>query len=191
MRTLGLLDGALGLVDRLARLVAGLSLLTVTFVLFANSFGRYFFNISFVGGEELARILTIWLTFIGAYLVARVNRHVTIDIALRLVSERNYRRLLFVVSTITAVTVAYVAYLGVDLAWRVHTAGQVSAVLPLKRAWFYYPLPLGFGLMALAFAITAAKAALGQIERPPEMMVAVDSGGEAIPDTNTGTERPP
>lgn len=179
MKPLDILEAVLGGIDWIARVISGGCLLAVIIVLFVNSFGRYFFNISFVGGEELARIMTIWMTFMGAYLVARINRHVTIDIVLRLASEVTYRRLIFIVSLISALTTAYVATLGFDLAWRVHTAGQMSAVLPIRRAWFYYPVPLGFALMAVAFLMTAVRAATGALARPSDLSVALEDVPEA------------
>lgn len=160
------LETLLGSLDRLVRLAAGVALLAMTLLLFGNSAARFLFGLSFVGGEELARVLTIWMTFLAAYLVVRKNSHVAIDILMRMVSESLYRGVTFVVSLIAAFTMAYITWFGVDLCIRIWASGQVSAVLPMLRVVFYLPIPIGCGLMSLAFAINAVKVLRGQLPRP-------------------------
>ena len=150
MRVLALVDAVLGYLDLLARWIAGGALLIMTIVLFGSSVSRS--------------------------VVVRANRHGAIDILLRLVSDRWFRLLTAVIGTVGGLTMAYVAWHGGDLAWRVFKSGQVSAVLPMMKVVFYLPVPIGGGLMTLAFFMLAAKAAAGTLERPPELAPIFETG---------------
>lgn len=172
------LEAILGVIDRLARWGAGVALLVMTFVLFGNSLARYLFGESFVGGEELARVLVIWLTFLAAYLVVRANAHVTIDILLRLVSERGYRIVTAITSTVGAATTGYITWYGVILCDRIWSGGQMSSVLPMLKVVFYLPIPIGCGLMCIGFVVNAVSALNGTLKRPAEMTVAIKPAGE-------------
>ena len=176
MRVLALVDAVLGYLDLLARWIAGGALLIMTIVLFGSSVSRSVFDWALVGSDEIGRVLAIWTTFLGAFVVVRANRHVAIDILLRLVSDRWFRLLTAVIGTVGGLTMAYVAWHGGDLAWRVFKSGQVSAVLPMMKVVFYLPVPIGGGLMTLAFFMLAAKAAAGTLERPPELAPIFETG---------------
>ena len=128
MSVIGLVDRALGTIDIVVRWVAGGALLVMTIVLFGNSMIRFLFSISFVGGAELGRLMVIWLTFLGAYLVVRKNAHVAIDILLRVVPDRVYRWLQIAVGLIGCATMGYVGWIGQDLVEVVHTLKQVVCV---------------------------------------------------------------
>ncbi|MEP4377714.1 MAG: TRAP transporter small permease [Alphaproteobacteria bacterium] len=160
------LEAILGSLDRIVRLAAGAALLVMTLLLFGNSTARFLFGLSFVGGEELARVLTVWMTFMAAYLVVRKNSHVAIDILMRLVDERLYRAITFAVSLIAAFTMAYITRYGVEFSHRVWASGQESSVLPMLRVVFYLPIPIGCGLMSLGFLINAVKVLRGELPRP-------------------------
>lgn len=169
--TLKIVEAILGVFDRLARWGAGIALLIMTAVLFGNSLARFLFNVSFVGGEELARILVIWLTFLAAYLVVRANAHVAIDILLRLVNETAYRVITAMVGVLGAATTGYIAWFAIDLCQRIWAGGQMSSVLPVLKVVFYLPLPIGFGLMSVAFLLNAVYAIQGTLKRPEDLTI--------------------
>ena len=81
-------ESLLGAIDGVIKWVLVFALLAITAVLFFNSIGRSVFNVSFVGGPALGRLLIIWLTFLGAYSAVRSGSHITIDILLRLLPAR-------------------------------------------------------------------------------------------------------
>lgn len=174
MFVIGLVDRALGTIDIVVRWIAGGALLVMTFVLFGNSMIRFLFGISFVGGAELGRLMVIWLTFLGAYLVVRKNAHVAIDILLRVVPDRVYRWLQIAVGLIGCASMGYVGWIGQDLAEVVYASGQMSGTLPVLRVVFYLPVPLGGYLMAIGFLHLTAKAVFEGVERPDETADALE-----------------
>jgi C4-dicarboxylate transporter DctQ subunit len=156
------LEAALGVVDRVVSWIVGGALLLMTAVLFLNSVGRTFLGTSLVGGPALGRLLVIWLCFLGAYLLVRRNGHVAVDIVARLVSERTARRLAVATGIVGAATMGYVAWLGYLFTAKRFAFGQIDPMLDLPIGVFYLPLPIGGALMAIAFLVVAAKAAVGE-----------------------------
>lgn len=138
--------------DRVVGNIAGLLLLWVTFVVFTNAVARYSFSVSFLGGQELSRLLTVWLTFLAAYPMVRNDGHVTIDLLLRAVPptvQRIFRGLIALLGTIT---MFYVTIMAWKLVVHSFNAGQTGTTLPVPRALFFLPLLIGSALMTIAFA---------------------------------------
>lgn len=146
------LDRVLGVADVAAKAAVGLALLAITAVLFAGGFGRYALNASFVGGEELARYLMVWMTFLGSYLLVREQRHISIDVALRLMPVSARRWIAVAIGVVGTLTMIYVATTGAELASRMLAGGAWSPVLPIPRGLLHLSLPVGATLMALGFA---------------------------------------
>ena len=170
MKLINAIEAALGVVDVIVKWIVGGALLLMTAVLFFNSIGRTFLSLSFVGGPALGRLLVIWLCFLGGYLLVRTNRHVAVDLLANAVSDRVYRWLRVVIGIIGAVTMAYVGWFGYVFTAKRFAFGQMDPMLEIPTAWFYMPLPIGGGLMTIAFLFGALKAALGQVERPKPSM---------------------
>lgn len=166
MKLVDKIEAALGVIDMVVRWIVGGALLLMTAVLFANSIGRTFLNFSFIGGPALGRLLVIWLCFLGAYLLVRVNGHVAVDLMARAVSDRAYRWLVMVIGLIGGVTMGYVGWLGYVFTAKRFAFGQMDPMLEVPTGFFYLPIPIGGFLMAVAFLFVAFKAALGIVERP-------------------------
>ena len=165
----------LGAIDAVVRRFVVLALLSMTGVLFLNSIGRSVLNLSFVGGPAVARLLVIWLTFLGAYLAVRSGTHITVDVLQRLLSERALRRLSVPIGLCAAATMGYVTWLSALFTQTRFAAGQIDPMLEIPTALFYLPVPVGAGLMTLAFLQAALNNALGDADaapRPPP-----DTGG--------------
>ena len=154
-------ERALGTVDVIVRIIVVTALLSMTAVLFLNSIGRSVLNVSFVGGPALGRLLVIWLTFLGAYLAVRSGTHITVDIVRRILPERFVGRLTIFVGLFSTVTCAWVAWLSATFTWTRFASGQIDPMLEIPSALFYLPVPIGAGLMTLAFLQVAMKACAG------------------------------
>ncbi|UXS43019.1 TRAP transporter small permease (plasmid) [Agrobacterium tumefaciens] len=59
------------------------SILAILFLIFANVFLRYAFNSGIFLAEGIARLLFVWMTFIGALLVLYDRGHIGVDMAVR------------------------------------------------------------------------------------------------------------
>jgi TRAP-type C4-dicarboxylate transport system permease small subunit len=57
-----------------------LDLALMVLLVFSNVVGRYGFGSGFAGGEEVARLLFVWLVFLGAILALRRRAHLGVEL---------------------------------------------------------------------------------------------------------------
>ncbi len=155
------LEVALRQTDKTAAFVLGLMLVVITLILFINAMARYFVGIAIVGGEELARCLMVWMTFLGSYLLVRTQGHIAIDVLSLVLGPQVQNTLKILISVLGVVISAYFFWLGLELTTRIFGSGQRMSSLPLARGWFYLAVPVGMGLMSVAFVQTLAATLTG------------------------------
>ena len=64
-------------------IVEGITLvgfIAMVLLIFVNVVGRFVFRMGITESEEIARILFVWLTYLGAILCFKTNSHVLVDI---------------------------------------------------------------------------------------------------------------
>jgi len=140
------------MIDVAVSWLAGMSLWTMTLVLFVGSLARYVADVAFIGGAELARYLMVWLTFLGSYLLVRMQRHIAVDLLANALSPCARRALDIAIGVVGAGLLGYVAWLGGQLTALIFHSGQMMSSLPIQRGWIYLAVPVGCGLMAGAYA---------------------------------------
>lgn len=174
---------ALAMLDRVVSIAAGTALLVVTFTIFVNATGRYTAGVSFLGGEELARLLTVWITFVAAYAMLRQDRHVTIDLVLRVVPLPVQRVLRGLIALIGTVTMGYLTWRAYQLTSFSFGTGQMGTTLPVPRALFFLPVLVGGALMTVAFAEKLCRAVTNTLPAMPDLVepAAAASGLETAP----------
>lgn len=151
---------------------AGLALLCVTLTVFINATGRYLTGWSFLGGEELARLLTVWITFVGAFALVRKERHVNIDLVLGAVGP-GFQRLMRGLSGAVGIAVmSYLAWTSYQLSAFSLGTGQMGTTLPVPRGLFFLPVFVGSVLMLIAFVEILIRAVLNTL--PPLEVMGAD-----------------
>ncbi len=117
---------------------------------------RDFFDTGLTWADPLMRSLVLWTGMLGALAAVRDDKHIALDVLQRFLSAKAQRAARIVTLGFTALVCAVVAYycytmLAIDLAESAQT-GVVSKV----PSWLPESiLPLGFGLMAIRFALRA------------------------------------
>ncbi len=124
---------------------------------------RNLFETGLPWADPLLRLMVLWLALAGALAATRENRHIRIDLLSRFLSGAMNRAADRLASVFTAGICALLAWHGGRLVWFEYQDGTtVGAGIP---AWVaQIVIPLGFGLMALRFALLALKPAE---PRPP------------------------
>lgn len=168
---------SLDALDRFVRLTAGILLITVTLVIFLNASGRFTIGMSFLGGEELARLLIVWTTFLAAYCALRAESHVSIDLGLRTMHPRLQRFARGLTAAIGIVVCIYLCVVATQLTIFSFRSGQMGSTLPVYRGLFFMPVAIGFALMTLAFTEKLVRALTGTL---PDLPALVDDS-EAVP----------
>jgi len=165
-KLINIAEAALSPIDTILRWMVSAALLTMTGVLIVNVIGRTAFNYSFTGAPTAGRLLMIWLTFIGSYLVIRYANHITVDMLLNYLPRRVNRVLGVITNSVSAVLSAYVAWLGYLYTASRFTMGQMDVMLHIPTGFFYFPVPMGFSLMTVGFLIKAIKIMVDESATP-------------------------
>lgn len=137
---------------RLSRLISwviGLLLLVQVVVIVGQVVLRNVLGIPLTWSEELARYLTIWLTFLGGAIATANDEHVVIDVIVNLLP----RRLQFLVGLFANLAVAAFLILLIKLSvdmFRMPTLWfQYSPALKFPLVYLYLSLPIGCSLMLI------------------------------------------
>lgn len=120
-------------------------------IVFLQFFTRYVLNDSLAWTEEIARYGLIWVTFIGAAIVARKNMHIAVDAVLLFLSPVPARILLAVVDIIKLLFIGLLAYFSLTIVERMQWQRMVIIDLPMSIV--YGGVALGCFLMLMRQAI--------------------------------------
>jgi TRAP-type transport system small permease protein len=71
-----------------AEYFAGLLLLAMVAIVFANVIARFVLNASLAWSEEIARFLFIWIVFLGSFFAYLTNEHLGLDLVVKAVPAR-------------------------------------------------------------------------------------------------------
>lgn len=110
-------------------------------------FGRYVMNSSPTWAENLALVLILYVTLIGAAVGVRDAGHIGMESMLVLLPERLRNKLEMVIHVIVAVFGAAMVYNGVILGSSV--ASYKLANIQLSEGWRYVPLVMSGALIVL------------------------------------------
>jgi TRAP-type C4-dicarboxylate transport system permease small subunit len=104
--------------------------------------------------EELARLLLVWLSLLGAALAYADRAHLGIDLLTGRFDAGTARLAALFGHAATAVFGLVVLLIGGgELAWERWQSGQLLASLQIPKAWMYVAVPLsGLAFVALALA---------------------------------------
>lgn len=131
----------LWLLYNLPTVIAGaagvMSLLLITI----NVIGRYVFNNSIPGIDELVVICFSYLVFIGAASAYRAKMHYGIDVFVNLLPQRMHRAMAIVTQIILIVLSVYVTYLAVSFANAAWTRTTIYWHIP----YFFVDIPIAVG----------------------------------------------
>ena len=75
-------------IDRAVDFFLVLLMVAMAVVVFLQVFYRYVLDAPLSWPEEIARLLVVWLTFVGGYMAMREHRHVGFDLLVKKVSPR-------------------------------------------------------------------------------------------------------
>ena len=125
---------------------------------------RNFLDVGFIWGDELLRMLVLWLAVAGALAASRSDKHINIDVLNRFLPDRAALAVKVVVHLFTAVICRLVAWHSLAF---VQTSREFEDVLLGNTpAWILQAiLPLGFGLMAWRYLLFTLKEFFGLFGR--------------------------
>jgi tripartite ATP-independent transporter DctM subunit len=113
--------------------------------------GRKLLGHGFPGQQLIVQHLTLWVTFLGALLATRSQKHLSLATGELIPEGRPREVALFLVNTFSAGLTAFLAYASFELV-RADSARPTVIVGPIKEWWSECIMPLALSLIAVRFA---------------------------------------
>jgi len=120
-------------------------------IVFLQFFTRYALNDSYSWTEEIARYFLIALTYIGASLCVRRNRHIQVDVLYRLLPQRLGRPLSTAVDLLRCVFLAYATWL---------TYVMITKVGRQQMTMIDWPIGIVYSFVLVGFALMFVRAVM-------------------------------
>ncbi|MCT1901905.1 TRAP transporter small permease [Oceanobacillus sojae] len=117
--------------------------------MFVQIIFRYFFQSPFMWAEEIARLLFVWIVYLGVPVAIKRHANIAVDYFIQYLPEQFNKRLKVVLYIIAAVFSLIIAYFG--LLMIIQNMHMSIRTLPISQAVWYLPIVLGFLMMAINF----------------------------------------
>lgn len=130
------------LTDSIVKVLSALCVIAITgltAIVFIQVFSR-FIKFSIPETEELARLLIVWLTFLGSSLAIHEKMHLSVRYFVGLMSKEKQRIIDFSIYLITLLFFVALMVYGFKFTWL--TMSSTSATLQLPMGLFYGVIPI-------------------------------------------------
>ena len=119
-------------------------------------FLRNFFDTGFFWGDEMLRLMVLWLTVAGGLAASRMNKHISIAVLDRFLPQKAQAFTKIIIDLFTASICALFAWHSARFVMSSYEFGDT--LLRNVPAWtLQIVLPVGFGLMAYRHLVLAIK----------------------------------
>ncbi|WP_051965400.1 TRAP transporter small permease [Thermanaerosceptrum fracticalcis] len=137
----------MGFISKLEEYVAGVLMVAIVVVIFAQVVYRYVLSSPLSWSEELGRYLFVWISFLGASIAFKKGAHLGIDVFTSKLSEKYQNYLAVIVNVLGIIFLAMIVKESAGLLERV--VKQVSPAMRISMKWPYLALPVCTSLMLL------------------------------------------
>lgn len=134
--------------------VISLSVIFMSILLIFNVVMRVAFNHSLTFSEEIGQLMMIIVTFFGLGYCVRKNRHINMSIVYDAVGNKTKKRMMILISAVSAVVMVFVFILSVQYLINVFMLGKSSPALRIPMFLFYLSVPIGFFFAAIEYIRT-------------------------------------
>ncbi|AOT68706.1 TRAP transporter small permease [Geosporobacter ferrireducens] len=138
--------------SKFEEIVLSYSIILMAIVLIGSVISRSLFNSSWTFAEEVGQSLVIIVTFMGVGYGARKARHISMSAVFDLLSDKYKKIFMYVISSVTSVSMFYLAYLGLQYTLKVQSLGRVTPALRIPMYLIIAVVPIGFFLGAIEYA---------------------------------------
>lgn len=140
---------------------AAIALAMVAIVLVAIVF-RYGLGAPLIYSYDLSTLLFAWMIFLGLGVAERDGAHLSLDVLRFVVSPRAERVVAVLRQALMIAAALYMAWIGTRLTLR---TGMEITSMRVSQKWLYAAMPVGFALLALAYALRLPAIVRGEVRR--------------------------
>jgi TRAP-type C4-dicarboxylate transport system permease small subunit len=130
------------IIFRLEKFFLGLSLALMVTLLSSGVFFRYVLNNPIVWSESIAKLLIVWMTFLGASIAFSEKSHIRVDSLVDYFPFRIQQIIKHIVELFTVSILAYMGYLG--FIYFETTITSTSPILGVSIGYFSIGMPILF-----------------------------------------------
>ncbi|MFH1156713.1 MAG: TRAP transporter small permease [Pseudomonadota bacterium] len=138
-------------IDRVENVTLVWLILGLAIISFIQVVTRYVFSYSFVWFEELARYLTVLITFLGAGIGVKSCSHFTMDLMVTHLKHPWDKFLRLLIALISGLFCVLVSFYSWKIIFRMHGFGATSPALGIPMYVAYLPIPIFSMVMAFRF----------------------------------------
>ncbi len=120
-------------------------LAAMSLIVAGNVFFRFILNSSLSWADELAQILLVWLTFIGAALAVKERSHYVLNFLTEKLKGNAQRAVWVLQQALTLLSIIILLYFSAIVTWEIRF--WVMPATEISRAFVYAACPLGCLLM--------------------------------------------
>jgi len=120
-------------------------LAAMSLIVAGNVFFRFILNSSLSWADELAQILLVWLTFIGAALAVKERTHYVLNYLTDKLKGNAQRAVWILQQALTLLSIIILLYFSAIVTWEIRF--WVMPATEISRAFVYAACPLGCLLM--------------------------------------------
>lgn len=143
-------------IEKLEEALLVLLFLTAFAVLVLQILSRHFFPYPFAWSEEAARFLFLWIVFLGAAYLVRLNGHIAISLLTNRFPTRLRTMVYIVMQALILVFAIALCWHGADVAWKVRKLPTIA--LGISSVWEYAAVPISAGLIAVRTGVNMLRA---------------------------------
>ena len=135
-----------------------LLLILISMIMLAGAqiFLRNFFDYSLFWGDEMLRLMVLWLTVAGGLAASRMDKHISIEVLDRFLPAKLHIPLKVIIDLFTSAVCALFSWHSARFVMGSYEFGDT--LLGNTPAWMLQIiLPIGFGLMAYRHLVFAVK----------------------------------
>jgi TRAP-type C4-dicarboxylate transport system permease small subunit len=133
---------------------------------FVNVIGRYGFGSTILSADELQIYIMVFMTFLGAAVVAWRNNHLRMDVLVNALPAPLRRRLRVVELAVILILTAFVLWNSTYYAMQMFNIGRVSDMARVPMWIPHGAVAAGFGLIALVAGLRLVQAVVGGASDP-------------------------
>jgi TRAP-type C4-dicarboxylate transport system permease small subunit len=149
--------------DKAVDFFVAMLVLGMTVVVFISVFYRYVLNQPLSWSEEITRLMIVWLSFVGAYVAMRENKHIGFDLLVAKLPAGTRRTVHLVGQILTAIFLAVVVWQG--FLFSREFLGVTMPYTDIPIGWFAYSVfPVSGALMLLQTIISIIDARKNRAE---------------------------
>ena len=134
-------------------------------VLFINVILRYIFNSSLYGADELARVLFIWMSWLGISIGERESEHIKIDLLTSRLKGISEKVIKVISNLITLTILALLVWFGLVVVGKYYAMSNRTPMYHIPQWFIYSCIPVSctvMGLRVIAKFIEIFKPASGE-----------------------------